>query len=269
MTPRRLAILFLLCGAAAASQSDRESPGYAAYRRANSLFVAKKFPESLASVEEALRLDPNLVPALTLHAKMAMSQNRFDLARQNLEHAISVDPASSYARFLYGLNFYLANDLKLALPQFEKAGQMDPADPRSALYLGLTYESLGRTAEALALYEKAVHLEELAKAPQPETYLTGSRLLLALGRLDDSGIWIRKALKLQPDSRETLFELGRLLLKKGDAAQASRVGEEALRLPGANPTDIQIHYLLIRSYAGTNPAEAARHAEVVRSLERR
>ncbi len=37
------------------------SPGQTTYEQANKLFVAQKFPEALAAVEEALRLDANLV----------------------------------------------------------------------------------------------------------------------------------------------------------------------------------------------------------------
>ena len=42
-----LAIALVLSSAAPAS------PGYAAYERANALFVAKKLPEALAAVDEA------------------------------------------------------------------------------------------------------------------------------------------------------------------------------------------------------------------------
>ncbi len=242
--------------------ADRTSPGYPAYQKANALFVSKKFPESLAAVEEALRLDPNLIPALTLRAKMAMSLNRFDVSRESLEHALQVDPTSQYARFLYGLNFYLSNDLQLALPQFQKARQLQPSDPRAALYLGLTYESLGRTTEAMTLYEEAAHLD-----PQPETYLTGARLLLLLGRFDDCEHWLRQALKLNPTSRECHFELARLFLKKADPADAAKEGDMALAIAGTTPSDAQIHYLLIRAYRDSNPARSAKHAEAVRALE--
>jgi tetratricopeptide (TPR) repeat protein len=247
--------------------ADNKSPGLPAYEKANSLFVAKNFPDALVAVEEALRLDPKLVPALTLHAKMAMAANRFDVAQASLEQAIKVAPSSGYAQFLYGLNFYLANDLKMALPQFEKVRQLEPNDPRAALYLGLTNESLGKTAEAMALYEEAVRLEERAKSPQAETYLTGARLLFLLGRLDQCETWVRAALKLSPKSREGHFEFARLLLEKDDLTRAAQEGEAALLLPGAAPTEAQIHYLLIRAHRTSNPEQAARHAAAVRNLD--
>src|SRR5882672_6313119 len=111
-----------------------QSPANAAYEKANALFVAKKFPEALAAAEEALRLDPKLVPALTLKAKLAMAAYRLDMARQCLEQALAIEPRAPYTQFLYGLTAYLGNDMNAALPRFRKARQLNPADSRAALY---------------------------------------------------------------------------------------------------------------------------------------
>src|ERR1700722_3082495 len=78
------------------AQSYDRSPGYADYRQANSLFVAKKIPEALSSLERALQRDDKLVPALTLYAKIAMTMNRFELARESLERALEVEPNAAY-----------------------------------------------------------------------------------------------------------------------------------------------------------------------------
>ena len=84
---------FALAVALAMAGATLPSPGYPAYQRANDLFIAKKLPEALAAVDEALRLDPKLVPALTLKAKLAMAAYRLDVARQCLEQALKLDPA--------------------------------------------------------------------------------------------------------------------------------------------------------------------------------
>jgi tetratricopeptide (TPR) repeat protein len=249
--------------------ADLKSPGYAAYQRANALLVANKLPECQAALDEALRLDPKLVPALTLQAKMALLRDQFELARRSLEAALAADPASWYAQFLYGLQYYLGNEMRLAVGPLEKARQLNPSDPRAAVYLGLTYESVGRTAEALALYAEARRLEEAAGQPHADTLLIGARLLLLTDRLDECESWVRAALKLEPRSRDAHFELARLLLRKGDARAAAREGETALGLPGAEVTDRQVHYLLIRAYRDSGQdAEAARHADALRSLEK-
>jgi tetratricopeptide (TPR) repeat protein len=244
------------------------SRGHEAYERANALFTAKKFPEALAATEEALRLDPKLVPALTLKAKLAMAGGRQDVARQCLEQALAVDPQAAYAQFLYGLIAYLSNDLEAALPRFRKAHQLSPNDPRGALYLGLTVESLGDPAQAMSLYQEAVRLERSTGEVHAETLLPGAKLLLLLGRAEESERWIREAVKASPNSRDVHFELARGLLRKGNAEQAAAEGEMALTLSDGVTTDAAIHYLLIRAWQQSGkPERAAMHAGVMRAQE--
>jgi tetratricopeptide (TPR) repeat protein len=258
-------LLVLLCGSAPAAQDskDRRSPGFEPYQRANALFVAQNFPESAAAIEEALRLDPKLVPALTLKAKIAMLAKNYDVARQTLEAALVADPASTYAQLLYGLQFYLRNDMERALPEFEKARKLNPSDARAAVYLGRTAEALGQTGRALSLYEETVRIEEAAGGAQPDTLLAGSRLLLLAGRLDDCEQWTRRAVKLDSSSRDGHYELARVLLRKGDAAGAAAEGEMALRFANGDTQDRQIHYLLVLAYRENSPADAARHAKAM------
>ena len=244
------------------------SPGLPAYEKANALFVDKKFPESLAAVEEALRLDPKLTLALTLKAKLAMAANRYDVAERSLEQALVADPKSFYAQFLHGLVAYLTNEMKEALPRFVAARRLNPRDARAALYLGLTTESLGQPEQALALYEEAVRLESAAGELHAEMLLPGAKLLLLLGRVEESERWLRQAIQLAPGSRDAHFELSRVLLKRGDAAQAAAEGETALGLSAGVVTDTAIRYLLIRAWQQSGkPDRAAMHAAVIRAEE--
>jgi tetratricopeptide (TPR) repeat protein len=262
---RFIAILALATAPVWAAAS---SPGFSAYEKANALFTAKKFPEALAAVDEALRLDPKLVPALTLKAKLAMAASRLDVARDCLQQALAVDPRAQYAQFLYGLEAFLGNDLREALPRFRKARELSPADPRVALYLGLTVESLGDPAEGMSLYEEAVRLERAAHDVHAETLLPGARLLLLLNRLDDCERWLRSALQISPNLRDAHFELTRLLLKKGEPVQAAAEGETALRLSEGVVTDAAIHYQLVRAYGQSGDAEKAEmHAAIMRAQE--
>jgi tetratricopeptide (TPR) repeat protein len=136
------------------------------------------------------------------------------------------------------------------------------------LYLGLTVESLGRPEEALSLYEEAVRLERSTGALDADTLLPGARLLLLLGRLKECEDWLHQAEALSPNSRDVHFELARLLLKKGDAAQAAAEGEKALALSEGVATDAAIHYLLIRAYEQSGrPDRAEMHAEIMRAQE--
>ena len=230
-------------------------PGQPSYEKANALFVAQKFAESLAAVEEALRLDPKLIPALTLQAKLAMAANRFDLASRSLESAILVDPQAPYAQFLYGMTASMNNEMKEGLSRFRRARELAPEDPRVALYL--------------ALYQEAIRLERAAGHPQADTLLPGARLLLLLGRLDECEAWLRQAVKLSPTLLDAHFELARLLLKKGEPAPAAAEAELALTLSAGTTPDPAIHYLLIRAWTQAGqPARAATHAAIIRAQER-
>ncbi len=259
----------LLLAALLAAVLQAASPGQASYEKANALFVAKQFDASLAAVEEALRLDPKLIPALTLQAKLAMAANRFDLANRSLESAILVDPQAPYAQFLYGMTAYMNNEMKEALSRFRRARELAPKDPRVALYLGLSTESVGTPADALALYQEAIRLERAAGHPQADTLLPGARLLLLLGRLEECEAWLRQAVKLSPTLRDAHFELARLLLKKGEPAPAAAEAELALTLPAGTTPDPAIHYLLIRAWTQAGqPDRAATHAAVIRAQEK-
>ncbi len=254
--------LWVTVGAAQTS-----SPGYQTYLRADKLFVAGKFEECRQTLEQALRLDPKLTPALTLMAKLAMAVKRYDLARENLERAIAADPRAWYARFLYGFHFYQQNEMPAAIAALEKARELNPKDGRTVLYLGLAEESLGRTDMALAHYREAIRLEEASGKLDIETLLTGSRLLFLLGEYDECSRLLERALRLNPDSRDAHFESARLRLRKADAEGAVKEGEIALRLRG-EVNDRQVHFLLIQAYqAAGREQDASRHAEAVRQIE--
>jgi len=269
MIAKLIVALTLVCGTVVMAQSagERTSAGYPAYQRANKLSTAQKYQDSMNALDEALSLDPDLVPALTLRSKLAMAINRYDVARKDLERAIAADPASSYARFLYGFQFYRQNEIPAAIVALEKARQLNPRDSATALYLGLAKESLGNNTAALALYREAIRLEESAGQLHADTLLVCARLLLLLGEYDDEELLLNRAVKIAPASRDPHFEACRLWLKKGDPARAAKEGEIALGLRG-DITDRQVRYLLVQAYqAAGRDADAARHAAALQALE--
>jgi tetratricopeptide (TPR) repeat protein len=246
------------------------SPAHAAYERANRLFIAQRYQESFDAVDEALRLDPDLAPALTLKAKLAMAARRYDVARAALERAIAAAPDSAYAHFLYGFHFYEQNQVPAAIEAFEKARRLDPRDPRAALYLGLSRESRGENDAAIALYREAVRLERKSGRPQLETLLICFRLHLLMGKFDAAEPLVAEALKLDAASRDAHFEAARLRMKKGDAAGAVREAETALRASRGDTPDSRIRFLLIQAYrAMGQESDAERHAESLRAEEAR
>ena len=261
---RPLAALFLWSWAAL---SQSTSPGSAAYRRAEEWFEKGRFQDSLTELDHALSLDPKLVPALTLKAKLAMSIKRYDVAHECLDRALAADPKAWYAQFLIGFLHYQQNQMPQAVEELEKARRLHPADPRSALYLGLANETLGRPAEALRLYEEAIRLEEASTKPNAGPWIICARLLIVRGDLNAAAKRIAQALRIEPNSRDAHFESARLLLKQGLPVESAKEGETALKLAG-EVADRQVHYLLVQAYrAAGREKDADRHAEAIRSGE--
>ena len=262
-------LALLLVAAAAGQPPDTDlSRAQQAYDRANALFEQKNLPGSLAALEEALSADPNNVPALTLKAKIAISVNRPDIAGECLKRAVAADPASWYARFLFGYWHYLRSDWPRALSELGTARKLNPQYPRSPLYLGMVYERLGDAQKTLTYYEEALKLEEAAGVPDAYTLVAYSRGLQSLGRLDESTKVVNRALKLYPNNRDVYYELGQLLLKKGDPKGAAKAGEAALLLPIEDVTELQIRYLLARAYqADGDDQRASEQAAAIRAAK--
>jgi len=234
--------LFLLVALAGSS-------GTADYQRANELFQQQQFVRAAEALDRAIKEDPNYVPAWTLRGKIAMAFNRFDIAREAFLKAARLDPASAYAQFMLGFFYYVDNDFSKAVPALETAARLDPSDSRPLLYLAMSQEGLAHPDLALELYEKTISLEAKTGKLNPETHTAYGRLLFTLGRLDESAKQVARTLELDPNSRDGHYELGRLALERGNAAEAAAEGEKALAPRRSGTTDRQIHFLLARAYA--------------------
>jgi len=115
-------------------------------------------------------------------------------------------------------------------------------------YLGMTHEALGDSTQALDLYQQAEDLSP-EKSPQSSSILvTYGRLLLLLGRYNESVEKDRRAIDGDPESRDAHYELAKGLDYEGDFKDAAAEGERALTLPELGTSDAQIHFLLAKIY---------------------
>jgi tetratricopeptide (TPR) repeat protein len=227
------------------------------YNQANALFAQQRFQEAAEKLEAALAADPKLVPALTLKAKLAMALNKFDIARTCLESAAAIQPDSHYVQFLLGFFYYVDNDFAKAIPALERARNLDPNNIRTLFYLALSFEGIAEPQKARELYEKTIELERRANKPSSETHVAFARLLFTLGEYPASEQHIKRALQLDPKSRDGHYETGRLHFERKQYEQAAAAGERALALTGAGTTDRQIHFLLARCYRKLGKVELA------------
>ena len=154
--------------------------------------------------------------------------------------------------------YYTQNDFKLALSPLQTAQTLSPKGPLPVFYLAMTHEAMGDAAQALDLYQQAVNLSG-EKSPQSASILVAyGRLLLLMGRTQDSVEKDRQAIEKDPDSRDARYELAKGLNDEGDFKNAALEGERALTLPALGTSDAQIHFLLATLYRKLNRPDLAK-----------
>jgi protein O-GlcNAc transferase len=232
------------------------------YQNAREDFDQRKYSEAVSEVDSALHENPYMVPALVLKARLSTFAHRTDVAKSCLITAITVDPAYEEAQFYLGVLFYTQNDFKLAIPPLQKAQALSPQSPLPVFYLAMTYEALRDETKALELYQRAEALSPEKSVLSAEILVAYGRFLLSLGRTQDSIEKERKAVEIDPESREAHYELAKGLDHEGEFKDAAIEGERALALPALNTKDAQVHYLLASLYRKLNqPALAKAHLD--------
>lgn len=228
------------------------------YENAKQDFAQQKFSDAESEVNAALHESPYMVPALVLKARLATFAHRSDVAKSCLITAITVDPKSEEAQFYLGLLFFMQNDFKLAVSPLQTAQTISPRNPLPVFYLAMTHQALGDETKALDLYQQAQNLSTEKSPQSAEILVAYGRLLLSLGRTQDSIEKDRRAIEIDPDSRDAHYELAKGLDHGGDFKNAALEGEKALTLPGVDTSDAQIHFLLANLYRKLNQADLAK-----------
>jgi tetratricopeptide (TPR) repeat protein len=217
---------------------------------------------AIIEAEKLLATDPANWNALLLLGRAAMAEQRYPEARRFFERAVAANPRAAKAHFMLGFCSYVDNDFRLALEPLKSARNLNPKDAPTALYLALTHQGLAEPALAKPHFEAAMELSS-----DPEIRLAYARALIEQGDLDKAQPLIAKALQLAPNSRDAHYEMARLKLETGLAAQAAAEAELALQLPSSGITDRQVHFLLAKAYAKLgDSAKAAIHRKAFEAI---
>jgi tetratricopeptide (TPR) repeat protein len=239
------------------------------FENAKQDFAQKKFTEADNEVNAALHESPYMVPALVLKARLATFAHRPDVAKSCLITAITADPTSEEAQFFLGLFYYMQNDFKLAISPLQAAQTLSPKTPLPVFYLAMTQEALGDETKALELYQQAENLSPQTSPQSAEIAVAYGRLLISLGRTQDGIERERRAIAIDPKSRDAHYVLAKGLEHEGDFEKAAMEGELALTLPEVNAGDAEIHFLLARLYQKLHkPDLAEAHMEKFQALKK-
>lgn len=225
-----------------------------ALAEAKSASERRAFSDAATAFEKALSLCPNRPGILVPLAQTRILLGDGLAAETRLREALAIDPRHSAALYSLGRLYYSQGRYPEAVTRLSRLVELEPNNYRAHDNLALCYDLLQNDALALkhffrALdlvkdahrdydwayantaefflkrdrFEKAFQLAAEAAARNPQSarnfFLTGSALV-KLRRDEQSLRWLTRAVELDPNHAEALFQLGHALRRLGRAAEA-------------------------------------------------
>jgi len=183
------------------------------------------FTEPVQQAPDPTALSTKAKPSPRLYvamARLAEESNQPANAEAYYEKALSMEP--TYLEALLGLG--RLNDrqgkMETALSYYQKATKAHPNEASAWNHLGLCYARMNRLKEARAAIEKAISL-----APKESRYRHNlATILVRSGELQGA----LQQLQAVHDEATACYNLGYLLVKKGDNAAAAHYFGRALQL---------------------------------------
>jgi type IV pilus assembly protein PilF len=143
---------------------------------------------------------------------------QMSVAVQELKAAISADPDYGPAHTQLGLVYMTLKEDTLAEQSFERALKIDPDDSSANNNYGLFLCQRKREKEAMKYFATALK-NPLYTTPE-NTYTNTGICLHMQGNDEKAEQWFRKALALQPNQPQALYQLSDIVFKRGDLTEA-------------------------------------------------
>ena len=178
----------------------------------NAYIKLKRPAEAKTQLDVILKQDANHVQALILMASILRDENRYQDVISLCQKALSVDANSNQALELMGNAYMDHKEYVKALPPLRKAAEIQPKLTQYQQSLAACYIFLKR-------YPDAEKILNIIGRDYPKFPLVNFHLGLVAdeqGDLIQAEAGYRKEIEFYPQSVPARFNLGKLLLKKGD-----------------------------------------------------
>jgi serine/threonine protein kinase/Flp pilus assembly protein TadD len=169
---------------------------------------------------QALELDPDLAEA---HASrgLAFSLNKqYQQAQGEFEIAMRLNPRLYEAYYFYARNCYAQGNLQEAVYWFEQASRAYPEDYQAPMLMASALHGLDRKRDAEAAYRRGLdaaikHLE-LYPGDARALYF-GANALSQIGDRERSRDWAARAVAMEPEEPQVLYNVGCVYALLGEA----------------------------------------------------
>ncbi|BDM79938.1 tetratricopeptide repeat protein [Acaryochloris marina] len=209
-----------------------------------------QFEASLATVNQALELDPRLAIAYTNRGVIHQLLRRYDAALADHQQAIQLDPQDSYVYSGLGQLYLAERRFEQALAQFKKGISIDPENTTHYSGQGHVYFGLKRYEDAIAAHTQAIQLE-----PNLPSHLSSRANIYLLRQQYENAIadW-SKAIELDPQNPTYFQGRGEAYAGLNQPKAAIADFSQAIQLA---PRDVQSYTGRGQAYQSLQQYEAA------------
>jgi tetratricopeptide (TPR) repeat protein len=172
--------------------------------------------EVKAEFQQALDLNPDLLPARLLLAQTYFDLGRFEKARDELQVGLARAPGQTQFMALLGETSRQMGDARRSVELNRKVLQIDPAMAQARYYLGLALIDLGQQEDGVQELETLVR----RGAKVADVFLALGNAYLEAGRLDDAVSVLSEGVQIAPAAHTIRIPLARAYRLKGELARA-------------------------------------------------
>jgi TolB-like protein/Tfp pilus assembly protein PilF len=181
--------------------------------------------QALKAFQRALTIDPNYAPAWSGigWVKFRRGVNGYEpvlealkTAETSVNRAIELDPALADAHARLGSIRMVRYDWRGSAEATDKALQLDPGNSEALFIRAILTQVTGTSADAMAAMQKARDRDPLNQL----TRRYAARILYYAGKLAEAEVLLRQILAASPTFSAAHYELGRVLLARGDVPAA-------------------------------------------------
>jgi TolB-like protein/Tfp pilus assembly protein PilF len=181
--------------------------------------------QALVSFRRALAIDPGYAPAWSAVGWTTFRRgvngyepalHAMKVAEDSIKRAIELDPslAEAYARL--GSIRLVKFDWDASAAMTDKALQLDPGNSEALFTRAIRIQVTGNPADAIAAMQKARDRDPLNMLNRRYA----ARILYYAGRLDEAETLLRQIIAVSPTFSAAHYELGRVLLARGNIPAA-------------------------------------------------
>jgi tetratricopeptide (TPR) repeat protein len=185
-----------------------------------------RLEEAIIHYNEALRINPQYIDALSNKAKVLLAMGKIDEAIAVLNELLGISGRPYKVYNNLGLVYAQKGEVELAIENYNEALRLKPDYVEAINNLGSALKEQGKVDEAIKQWEKVLRLNP----DYVEAHYSIGLAMAEQGKYDDAIMHLSEALRIQPDWAEAHYNLGGVYVRQGKLELAVEQCVEALRL---------------------------------------